>query len=152
MIGRNASASGSRFKRLYRLAAMALLVALAPMAGGCYGAFPLTHKVYEVNGEITDEKLVHTLVMWAFLIIPVYSVATFVDAIVFNLIEFWTGETTDLGDASLNAAGDMEVRNKQGELLGVVTRTEDGGIRMIAPDGRLLGSATPAEWVAGVDR
>ena len=78
--------------RLIRLVTCIVLVALLPVAAGCYGSFPLTHIIYKFNGEITDNKVVHTVVFWAFVIIPVYWIGFLGDAIVLNLIEFWTGE------------------------------------------------------------
>jgi len=67
-----------------------LMGALATAASGCYGQFALTRKLYEWNGSLGN-KFLNTVVMWAFLIIPVYEVCSFVDLVVLNLIEFWTG-------------------------------------------------------------
>lgn len=64
--------------------------ALATAASGCYGQFALTRKLYEWNGSLGN-KFLNTVVMWAFLIVPVYEVCSFVDLVVLNLIEFWTG-------------------------------------------------------------
>jgi hypothetical protein len=60
------------------------------MQTGCYGSFGLTKKVYEFNGSVGD-KFLNTIVFWAFCIIPVYQVAGFLDVVIFNLLEFWTG-------------------------------------------------------------
>ncbi len=67
-----------------------LVGALATVASGCYGQFALTRKLYEWNGSLGN-KFLNTVVMWAFMIIPVYAVVSFVDLIVLNLVEFWTG-------------------------------------------------------------
>lgn len=70
-----------------------LLVALLPLlGGGCYGSFPLTNKIYDFNGDISRHKLVQTVTFWVLVIVPVYEFGMLADAIVFNLIEFWTGE------------------------------------------------------------
>lgn len=58
---------------------------------GCYGEFALTHKVYEWNGGVSPNKFVTSLVFWGLCIIPVYEVAAIIDAVILNLIEFWTG-------------------------------------------------------------
>jgi len=71
----------------------AFLVASLPLVtGGCYGGFPLTHKIYEFNGEVSSNKAVQTVTFWAFVIFPVYDIGILADAFVFNLIEFWTGD------------------------------------------------------------
>ena len=70
-----------------------VLVAMLPfLFGGCYGGFPLTNKIYGFNGDISRHKLVQTVTFWVFIIFPVYEIGMLADAIIFNLVEFWTGE------------------------------------------------------------
>jgi hypothetical protein len=90
----------------------ALALAVSTPLTGCYGSFGLTKKIYKWNGSLGN-KFLNTVVMWAFLIIPVYQLASLGDLIIFNLIEFWTGsnpvadangvkpEVTRLADGSL---------------------------------------------------
>lgn len=59
---------------------------------GCLGSFTLTKNVLEFNNTVTNDKIVNNLIFWVMNIIPVYSVVVFVDAVILNLIEFWTGE------------------------------------------------------------
>lgn len=68
---------------------LAVVLALAPMAGGCYGAFPLTHSVYDINGAVPF-GILRTFVFWIFAV-TLYPLAMIADALVPNLIEFWTG-------------------------------------------------------------
>ena len=76
------------FKRpLFALAMGSLLITQT----GCFGEFALVRKVYEWNDGISDNKFVKSLVFWALNIIPVYGVASFIDVIILNLIEFWSG-------------------------------------------------------------
>ena len=71
----------------------ALLVAMAPFVfGGCYGTFPLTRKIYAFNGDISHDKIIKSVTFWVLVIVPVYGVGMLADAIIFNLVEFWTGE------------------------------------------------------------
>lgn len=55
----------------------------------CIGSFNLTKKVYEWNTGMN--KWVGELVFLVFVWIPVYSITLFIDAVILNLIEFWTG-------------------------------------------------------------
>lgn len=73
-----------------------MLAALSPIVVSCYGEFPLTKTVYRVNGDIPN-GLLRQIVFWVLVIIPVYGVAILADAIVLNLIEFWTGEAISVG-------------------------------------------------------
>jgi hypothetical protein len=61
----------------------------------CFGKFNLTKKIYQLNaglgGNDFGGKFIKTIVMWAMYIIPVYPICGFVDIVVLNLIEFWTG-------------------------------------------------------------
>lgn len=91
-------------RRGSRWTILVLLVALVPLLTGCYGAFPLTHKIYQFNGEVSKDKWVKSIVMWVFVIIPVYGVGTFADAIIFNLVEFWTGKAL-LATTSVDSNG-----------------------------------------------
>lgn len=75
-----------------KLAKPALLIALCSLTlvqTGCFGEFALTRKAYDWHASIGN-KWVRSLLLW----IPmgfVYSITALVDAVVLNLIEFWTG-------------------------------------------------------------
>jgi hypothetical protein len=73
------------------LVSAVLVVALLPMAMGCYGNFKLTKSVYEWNGNIENEY-VESGVMIGMIIIPVYEFCMLADVIVFNVLEFWGEE------------------------------------------------------------
>ncbi|MEM8484978.1 MAG: DUF3332 family protein [Bacteroidota bacterium] len=61
----------------------------------CFGKFALTRKIYQFNDSIGGKNLVgrflKTIVMYVFYILPVYGIGMFIDAVILNLIEFWTG-------------------------------------------------------------
>lgn len=69
----------------------ALISLAALILSSCIGPFALTNKVKDWNDSIGD-KWVNEIVFLAFHIVPVYEVCMFADAIVFNSVEFWTGE------------------------------------------------------------
>lgn len=58
---------------------------------GCTGSFQLTRKVYHLHRSQPD-KWVDEIIFLGVVIIPIYGIATLADAIVFNSIEFWTGD------------------------------------------------------------
>jgi hypothetical protein len=73
-------------RSLFALAMGGILVSQS----GCFGTFALTRKTYEFHDNLTDNKFVKSLLFW----IPggiVYGVVAFLDAVIFNLIEFWSG-------------------------------------------------------------
>jgi len=69
---------------------LALLLLVTSSLTGCFGSFGLTKKIYNANKNIGG-KVTQTLVMYLFYIIQVYAVASFIDLVLFNLIEFWSG-------------------------------------------------------------
>lgn len=60
-------------------------------ATGCFGQFQLTQKIWNFNKNISGNKFVQWLMFLVLTIIPVYGLGAFIDAIVINSIEFWTG-------------------------------------------------------------
>jgi hypothetical protein len=77
-------------KKLTKPALFFALGTLLITQTGCFGEFALTRKAYNYHDGITESKFVKSLLFW----IPggfVYMVTTFVDAVILNLIEFWSG-------------------------------------------------------------
>lgn len=69
---------------------------------GCWGSFNLTGKVYDWNGSF-NSKWASWAVFLVFIILPVYEITLFVDAIALNTIEFFSGRnpvnrSADLGN------------------------------------------------------
>lgn len=71
--------------------AFILILSIGFVSTGCFGEFQLTRKLYSWNDSATDNKFVKTLLFYAMAIVPVYAVGGFLDVVVFNLIEFWSG-------------------------------------------------------------
>lgn len=94
---------------------------------GCYGSFTLTKKIYKVNGSLGN-KWINSIVF--FLIGgPVYGATTFIDALVLNSVEFWTG-------ANPLASNTLEQTDEHGNKL-VATKLPGGALdlTMIGVDG-----------------
>jgi hypothetical protein len=70
---------------------VASIVILAFFTTGCTGSFNLTRKVYNWHRSQSD-KWADELCFLLVALTPVYGLATFADAIIFNSIEFWTGK------------------------------------------------------------
>ena len=97
----------------------ALLLAATIMFSSCIGSFQLTNKMEQINENIGD-KWVNELVFAACCILPVYEICLFVDAIVFNSIEFWTGKK-----ALANKGEKKIVKNNEGKNV-EITAMENG--------------------------
>ena len=67
-----------------------LLLAGALVLSGCYGPFNLTRRLYRWNGDIQG-KWEKEFVFLVLAYVPVYGLAVTADALIFNSMEFWTG-------------------------------------------------------------
>ena len=88
--------------RLFSLVAFLLVAGL--VCNSCYGPFRLTVKLHNWNGSVGG-KWVNEAVFLGLNIIPVYGVCGFLDAVIFNSIEFWGGSNP----ISMNE-GDEEIQ------------------------------------------
>ena len=98
----------------------ALLLSATILLSSCIGSFGLTNKVKDWNDSLGN-KWVNELVFICMHIVPVYEVSIFVDAVVLNSIEFWTGENpmaANVGETNI-------VKNTAGEDIQITT-TENG--------------------------
>ncbi|QRO00312.1 DUF3332 domain-containing protein [Archangium violaceum] len=113
-----------------RLFAALFATVLSLHVSGCFGSFALTRKIYGLNESVSDNKFVRWLVFLGFSIIPVYAVGTFVDAIVFNSLEFWTG-SNPLASAEPQEDGSRIVRLSPTDTLRL-SRDEQSGVMRVA--------------------
>jgi hypothetical protein len=74
-------------KKAVRIVTITTLIA---MMSGCYGSMALSRKVHTWNGSL-DNDVIKSVVFWGFVILPVYEATLFIDAVVLNTIEFFTG-------------------------------------------------------------
>ncbi len=98
--------------------AMAITLAATLCFSSCIGSFSLTNKVLSWNGGVGN-KFVNELVFIAFHIIPVYEATVFVDLIVLNSIEFWTGSSPIAQEST------QEVKGENGDIY-LVKTDKDG--------------------------
>ncbi len=78
-------------RRFVQVISTVLIAALLITAFGCYGSFQLVNKVHKFNGTL-GSKWVNELGFLVMVIVPVYGVSAFIDAVILNTIEFWTGK------------------------------------------------------------
>ncbi len=100
---------------------LAVAMAAALFASGCYGPFYLTRRVHQWNGEVSDNKWVVEVVFLVCAWLPVYGIATAADAIIFNSVEFWTGENP----LKKPIASDTTRRIARGDTETVMKRSGD---------------------------
>jgi hypothetical protein len=94
------------------------------LMSSCLGSFSLFHKVLKWNNDVSNNKWVNELLFFALCIVPVYEFSWFLDSILFNSLEFWTGNSPMAGvDATIKGEkGEYHVKSSDKgyhvELLG----------------------------------
>lgn len=119
--------------KLRRFYLYMVLAAAAALLQGCFGSFSLTRTIYHANnnvyasvpGDNTQRKIAQSAVMWLF--IPVYAGAGIADAAVFNVIEFWTGNKTEISQLHQNSGkATIALEPSADGREAVMTVTRDG--------------------------
>lgn len=131
-------------RRLIRMLALCTLIGSAPvLATGCYGSFAVTKKLHTWNGGFN--KWVSALLFWGLIIIPAYELVMLGDALIFNLIEFWTGSNPIGGGggktSKLERTPDGAVKTKVGGVE-YKLRPTSGGKAVLERDGKPVAQAT----------
>lgn len=80
-----------RLSPLRRAAVLTLTAAAFAGTSGCFGSFNLTRKLYVFNKTVSKDKFVRELVFLGLNVVPIYGISAFIDAVVANTVEFWTG-------------------------------------------------------------
>jgi hypothetical protein len=91
----------------FSLSALAVGISMVLMTS-CIGSFGLSSKVLKWNKSVSNDKFINELIFLGLYIIPVYEVSYFLDVVLFNSVEFWTG-------SSPVAGVDKAVKGEKGE-------------------------------------
>jgi len=136
---------------MMRTIAAVVLATFLPLATtGCFGTFQLTRKVYQFNRQISPDKWIQELAFLVMVILPVYGFATLFDAVLFNSVEFWTGQNPVLqADGATQTIetedGRATLTRVDADTLDVHVLGRDGSEKRfrIARDGDAFVASTP---------
>ncbi len=109
------------------------------LSAGCTGPFALTKKVHKWQTSF-EEKWIDEAAFLGCVILPVYGLATLGDAIIFNSVEFWTGD---------NPMDTVSIE-KDGQTA-KVAYLEDGSVKIESENGRILLLEKTAKGVVAKD-
>lgn len=138
------------------------VLSLSLLCGSCLGSFNAVSGLKAWNDDISNDKFVNNLVFWGLNIIPVYGLFVLGDALIFNVIEFWSGS-----NPIAMKDGDMETQivkrdgntykmtatknrmtlsvikgQKKGNKIELVYLPEDSSWNAVKPDGEVIKLAT----------
>jgi hypothetical protein len=153
-----------RALRVRNVIVLSTAILFSTAVSGCFGPFPAVSGVYGFNKSAASSRIVQSLLMVAMVIIPVYEVASLIDILVLNVVDFFKGggsiasKTETLADGSVVEltrvdADTVHVRRvdttgreeafdlvRVGDNAGFVRRADGKMLGMVEalPDGRLV--------------
>ncbi|SRR5690554_282110 len=68
------------------------VLSLSILSTSCLGSFSAWNSLKDWNETASDNKFVNNAIFWGLNIIPIYPLFYAGDVIIFNLIEFWSGD------------------------------------------------------------
>ena len=91
-----------------------MILATSFFASSCVGSFGLFNKLAQWNKSATSSKFLNEIIF--IIISPAYAVCSLADVVVFNTIEFWTGDKV-----IANVGKTQNVTGKDGRLYAIKT-------------------------------
>lgn len=98
-------------------------LSLSLLFSSCLGSFSAFNHLKDWNQGVSDSRFVNNLIFWGLNIIPVYGLFFVGDAIIFNVIEFWSGSNP--------------IAMKDGESEVQIVEREGNTFEMIATKNRM---------------
>lgn len=112
------------------------MLLLFSMSTGCIGNFGLSGKVRDFNLEQTQDRWGREILFVVLYVIPVYPFAGFLDILVFNSIEFWTGTNPINGSASVTPIALQEWTTEDGTTVTMQGLPDNSiDVNVTRPDG-----------------
>ncbi len=68
------------------------ILCMSFLFSSCLGSYSAFNNLREWNDGVTDSKFLDNLIFWGLNIIPVYGLFFVGDTLIFNVIEFWSGD------------------------------------------------------------
>lgn len=108
-----------------------LLLCATMLTTSCIGSFSLFNKLAEWNTHATGSKIVNGIL--GFILLPTaYPICMFIDTVVLNTIEFWSGTNP----MASNIGKTRNVIGNDGRMYAVKTLKD--GYEITAPDGAVM--------------
>ena len=109
---------------------LSLLLAGTLLASSCVGSFSLFNKLAQWNNNATNSKFLNELIF--IIISPAYGVCSVADVLIFNTIEFWTGDNP----MASNVGKTRQVVGQDGKYYAV--KTLENGYEITKPTGEMV--------------
>jgi hypothetical protein len=115
-------------KLFKKIVVLVLVATMAVMSVGCYGSFALTKKVHAWNGSLGNKWVVE--LVYLVISYPVYGTAGFIDSVILNSIEFWTG-TNPMASTMTSSDGSVVAFNAETKEVTVTYGSQKYSVAMV---------------------
>ena len=105
----------------------AVLLAASILATSCVGSFSMFNRLAKWNAKATDSRFINEILF--ILISPAYAFCSLADVLVFNTIEFWSGNNP----MAHNVGKTIDVMGQDGKYYAVTTLKD--GYEIKTPNG-----------------
>ncbi len=116
--------------KIKHLKLAALLMAGTVLTSSCIGSYSLFNKFAKWNVNATSSKFLNAVI--GVVLLPVYGICSIADSLLFNSIEFWTGDNP----IASNIGTTRQVMGEDGRFYAVKTLKD--GYEITAPTGEIL--------------
>ena len=133
-------------------------LSLSLLFSSCLGSFNAFNNLKDWNQSASDSKFVNNLIFWGLNIIPVYGLFFVGDALIFNVIEFWSGSNpiamqdgdseTQIVERDGNTIEMIATKNrmeisvldgpKKGKKVDLVYRPHEKSWNAVKPNGEII--------------
>lgn len=135
-----------------------VLLCGAILFSSCLGSFKAFNNLKDWNQGLTESKFLDNLIFWGLNIVPVYGLFFLGDALIFNVIEFWSGSNpiamkpgeteTQMVEHDGNTFKMVATKNrvqitvvegpKKGKKLDLVYKPDEKSWNAVRPNGEII--------------
>ena len=146
---------------------IAMSLASCLLFSSCLGSFQAFNNLKDWNQGVSESKFVNNLIFWGLNIVPVYGLFFLGDALIFNVIEFWSGSNpvamkegereVQIVERDGNTYEMVAMKNriylkviegpKKGNKLEVFYKPDEKSWNAIRPDGRMFKLSSMEEGI-----
>ena len=144
--------TSTRWRRARNAIVLGVAALFATTAAGCFGRFRAVNAVYDFNRSASDNTVIRSLLLLAFVAIQVYTVAFVIDWIVLNPLDFVNG-TNKVATETLPDGSEVRMAKLDADTVRVTHVDKTGHAKSVdvvragpnagfvrATDGRILGT------------
>ena len=134
-----------RMPQLRRAVTLTLTAVAIATPSACFGSFHASRNLWKFNKDVSKNKWAQEAMFLGMSILPVYEIGSVLDVLIFNSVEFWTGENP------LKLSSRMRVDDKRVVESTTTGKGTDRTMQIKEYDAGALAWTTTMRFVPGTD-